>query len=40
MADNKHFRLDLKQTAGKSKIDTLLADAGYDSESSYEHAHG
>ena len=40
MADDKHFRLALKQVAGKSKIDTLLADAGYDSESSHEHAHG
>ena len=40
MADDKHFRPALKQAAGKSKIDTLLADASYDGESSYEHAHG
>ncbi len=40
MADDKHFRLALKQVAGKSKIDTLLADAGDDSESSHGHAHG
>lgn len=40
MADEKHFRPALKQAAGKSKIDTLLADEGYDSESSHEHARG
>ncbi len=40
MADDKHFRPTLKQAVGKSKIDTLLADAGYDSESSQEHARG
>jgi len=38
IADDKHFRPALKQAADRLKIDTLLADAGYDSESSHELA--
>lgn len=38
IADDKHFRPALKQATDRSKIDTLLADAGYDSESSHEFA--
>ena len=38
IADDKHFRPALRQAAVRSKIDTLLADAGYDSESAHEFA--
>lgn len=38
IADDKHFQPALKQAAGISKINTILADAGYDSESSHEIA--
>ena len=37
-ADDKHFRPVLQQAANRSRIDTLLADAGYDSGSSHEFA--
>ena len=40
MEDDKHFRPALKQAVGKSEIDTLLSDAGYDSGSSHEHSRG
>lgn len=39
-ADDKHFRPALRQAVGRSKIDILLADAGYDSESSHKIARG
>ena len=38
MPDDKHFKPALKQAAGTAKIDTLLADAGYDGEPSHVHA--
>lgn len=38
MPDDKHFKPALKRAAGKAKIDTLLADAGYDGEPSHKYA--
>ncbi len=38
MPDDKHFKPALKKATGKAKIDTLLADAGYDGEPSHVHA--
>ena len=38
MPDDKHFQPALKQATAEAKIDTLLADAGYDGESSHQHA--
>lgn len=38
MPDDKHFKPALQQATVQAKIDTLLADAGYDGEPSHEHA--
>ena len=38
MPDDKHFKPALQQATAEAKIDTLLADAGYDGEPSHEHA--
>ncbi len=38
MPDDKHFRSALKRATTRSKIETLLADAGYDGEPSHLHA--
>ena len=38
MPDDKHFKPGLKQAVSTAKIDTLLANAGYDGEPSHVHA--
>ena len=38
MPDDKHFQPALQRATGRTKIDTLLADAGYDGEPSHVHA--
>ncbi|MCG8404347.1 MAG: IS5 family transposase [Phycisphaerales bacterium] len=40
MPDDKHYRPALKRSTSQAKIDTLLADAGYDGELSHVHARG
>ena len=39
-ADDKHFKRALQRVSGQVRIETLLADAGYDSESLHVHARG
>ena len=40
MPDDKHFRPALQRATSKTKVDTLLADGGYDGEPSHVHARG